>query len=922
MRVSDNCFIRLYNEINDIEEQINKNLIKVIPLGINQKYPNEKDYYNKEYTLKQLKSHKGNLGVCVGYNHELNNKSLAVIDIDGYTYNSEDKKLNKKIKEETSEYIYNCLKDIPGALIVKTQSGGKHIYFWNETITDNIHETSKALHFPYDFSIEELRGKSLNKSIEIFTKWKSKQCVLPGSTIKIKEENKIRKYEVISTINNLEDIHVVNDIHKTVKEALTKKGFTYQKPEPSDNNPLPNNAPKQLIELSPTQVKEIVNLLKPHFLKLNGMKNNSYLYLGGYLYNKVTPRSTKLIVQNLLKATDDNYPKHIKTALSNYEREGYKKGLPSLFENISSVDSSFNGLRLNHELGKIIDPNYKYTFLRKEFSNNKKQYINIDYQKQEVTTHTWEKIKDKTTGKEFNIRTNSYTILNLVPLDFYESYNILDKNTSPEICFTYYRKGMPYKQTIKGKDMDSIEKQLKKRPGLVLKPRDYQGLLNEIIKEYVRLEQMHIVAEIPIQGIFINPLNNQLARADKNGEIQIIEPTKEDVINGLEVWKKLKDIYKGDLTKLSHILRYGIKCPFSYIFKTEYEWLKLLFLYGVTQTAKTTLASIALSPYAIIDDDISIGGSSADTEYRMGNALSRQGIGCIINEPSKIIETNSSMVDLLKRAVESKYCREKMEDGVHVKIPAYSNIIFTSNSFIPTHDAFIRRSEFIEFTKSERMTEEDKIKFKEVFHHVNWRDTDFNNLRSVGDCFVYYVSENMDVLKKSPKEFVNTLLDNVLSFAGEDKKDWSWIYNDTHLMDIGNSDSLIIEDFRNMVLQDYYKHINANNLPSVDYSDNNGEEVYNYLVETSDDDVVENTFKHNFLKLASHDVFPYLFINNNGEVCVRSTVGKFLNNYCGVQISGNALADLLGKSVTNHSYKGKKIKSFKFTFDEFKKIIL
>lgn len=57
-----NCFIRLYNQINDIEEQIQQDTVKVIPLGVNQKYPNEKNYYDKDYSLKTLKNHKGNLG--------------------------------------------------------------------------------------------------------------------------------------------------------------------------------------------------------------------------------------------------------------------------------------------------------------------------------------------------------------------------------------------------------------------------------------------------------------------------------------------------------------------------------------------------------------------------------------------------------------------------------------------------------------------------------------------------------------------------------------------------------------------------------------------------------------------------------------------------------------------------------------------
>lgn len=911
-----NCFIRLYNQINDIEEQIQQDTIKVIPLGVNQKYPNEKNYYDKNYSLKTLKNHKGNLGLTVGYNHEKNRKSLAIIDIDGYTCHEPSEELNHRVKQETANFIYECLKDIPGAMIVQTQSGGKHIYLWNRTITDNIHETSKALHFPDDFPIKELRGESLNQSIEIFTKWKSKQCVLPGSTILIKGESNIRKYSVINDIHNLSDIAVVEDIHEVVRETLIKHGFTYHKPktEIQDNTV---EKPSALKRLTKQETKQVVDLLTPHFKKLVGMKNNSYLCLGGYLCDKVTKNSTRKIVEGLLSATNDDYPKHIKTALSNYERDTLKKGLPSLFENIKEVDPTVNLDKLSFELKRIIVPNYSHSILLKSYSSNKKKYISIDYNNYEIRTYTRNISMDK--DEDGNLikqvyYTDNYTLLNMIPLDIYESYNILDRNASPKICITYKSKGMPFKQTIEGADIESLERQLKKRPGIVLKPKEFGGIINEIIKEYIKLEQIHIVADIPVKGVFINPMTGTLERATKEGSTTITKPSKESVIEGLEVWQKLHKFYKGDKTKLSHILRFGIRCPFSYIFKTEYEWLRLLFLFGVSQTAKTTLGEIALSPYTVIDDEISIGGSSADTEYRMGNALSRQGIGCIINEPSKVIEKNSAMLDLLKRAVENRYCREKMEDGVHVKIPAYSNIIFTSNSFMPKHDAFVRRSEFIEFTKSERMSLEDKELFRERFHHINWRDTDFLKLQAIGDFFIWFVSENMRVLKYNPRVFTDTLLDHLLSYADADINEWSWIYKDTALMDISSSDDDILDDFRNMVLDDYKRNVNKNLLstaPSVSPDDEQ------YLLV----DAYDETFKSNIANLINSKIFNYLRFKDDDNILVLNSVSKSLEKFSDIQITGTALADLLGKEHKVYKLKGKSERGFLLSFEEFIRLL-
>ena len=152
----------------------------------------------------------------------------------------------------------------------------------------------------------------------------------------------------------------------------------------------------------------------------------------------------------------------------------------------------------------------------------------------------------------------------------------------------------------------------------------------------------------------------------------------------------------------------------------------MLFLYGASRTSKTTLAEIGLSPYTTITNDISIGGGAFNTEYRIGNALSRQGIGVIINEPSSSIN-NDIYIDLIKRSVESPICREKEVNGIHTKIPAYANMCFTSNSFIPTNDAFVRRADYLEFTKNERLSNDDVGLFNKTFHHQNWNNSIHQN---------------------------------------------------------------------------------------------------------------------------------------------------------------------------------------------------
>jgi len=300
-------------------------------------------------------------------------------------------------------------------------------------------------------------------------------------------------------------------------------------------------------------------------------------------------------------------------------------------------------------MNRLCKKQFRHKILSSTHSQNKKKYLSINYNNNTISTFTWN--YNSTTKKKHY--TKIHDVLNLAPISIHESYNILDNNASPQLCLTFYRKGMPTKQTIKGDDIEALEKQLARRPGIVLKPKEYKGVLNEVINEYIKLDQIEITEDIPIEGIFINPINGKLCRRDDKGNTAINKPTKEAIQEGLNVWIKLKDVYPGNTKKLAHILRYGLICPFSYILKTEYDWIEMLFLYGPSRTSKTTLAEIALSPYTTISEEVSIGGGAFDTPYRIGKSLSRQGTGIIVNEPSPAIEKGEPR-EIIKRGAESK----------------------------------------------------------------------------------------------------------------------------------------------------------------------------------------------------------------------------------------------------------------------------
>ena len=66
VRMYNTKFNNIKKNITDIQENIEKRNINVIPVKANMKIPVGKDYFNKEYSLNDLKNHTGNFGIIAG----------------------------------------------------------------------------------------------------------------------------------------------------------------------------------------------------------------------------------------------------------------------------------------------------------------------------------------------------------------------------------------------------------------------------------------------------------------------------------------------------------------------------------------------------------------------------------------------------------------------------------------------------------------------------------------------------------------------------------------------------------------------------------------------------------------------------------------------------------------------------------------
>lgn len=366
-----NQWQKLKEEVPDIEDYITEDKIKVIKVRQDSKRPSENDYYKAPSRLEELKRHKGNYGIIVGYNHNKFNKSLAVIDVDGYSV-EKGRKDFRKIKQKTKKHIFNCLKNIPNCLAVETASGGYHIYLFNETVVDNFHNISKCLTFPSDFEIEELRNQSLGHSIEIFTKEGSKQVVLPSSSIYSNAMEQDYYYKVISDVNKLSDIATVNNIHEVVKETMLANNYGYNEDLLNSSNRRKRKSrktktsagtKKKLKRLNDNEIAKVVDLTVPIFEAIEGAKHEGTLALGGFFSYHISKNSSRKIASGIVEKIGSIFEDSgafKKTLLVSYERPIEEKaGLPTLLDLIEDLDSTFNTAKFSEELNLICNRNFR-----------------------------------------------------------------------------------------------------------------------------------------------------------------------------------------------------------------------------------------------------------------------------------------------------------------------------------------------------------------------------------------------------------------------------------------------------------------------------------------------------------------------------------------------------------------------------------
>lgn len=725
-------------QVSDLLECVLNKTYTLVLLRENSKIPLDKGWNAIDYPIDKIVEHKGNLGLLI-------TKNIGVIDIDGTSGT------NPSVKQDSKALLGKILKkEFSDAMIVRTASGGMHIYFRYEDgyEIDDAHRVSQSLQYSYDFEVEELRNAHMGNAIEVFAKGtRNKQTVFPGSVI---DGN---KYELLPDgCQKMADIPVINDVEERIEKALLLAGFTTYTPPAAIVKAQKNSEDRYKHDIPPYFMDRLADYIIQilNFNYENG-KHHLVLYLGGYLSNYITTESLSDLGYTILDKLPKGYFKNdsafIHTLTKSEERKESNVG-------VAGGNALYNqyvepmGISNDVFFGRIAFlSGGKFIFYPSGTNAGSFKRVEFDQYHNRVNVATCGYDKDN------NIVTRALTNeLNIIITRVEEQINPLRPNDARNYVVYYVHGKDTEESSVSGTKFTDIFNDILNRVGVV-GGSGARYCINNIITRYRELGLVDRVETSPIPGIMY--VDNELRRYDVNGEQMDIEYV--DPSSALELLDEIRQILPWDDSKFGHVVRAGLGLPFRQVFREFGIPSKYLLLGGEGGSYKSTCAELLLNFY----EDVYLAGPHANvfsagdvsTEYRLGDKYSRSLNGFVVNEIGTML-SDPSLLEILKAAIEGVVARQTHTDIYY----SYQTAIFTANIDLPNNSAFLRRTESFYMHEKDRITPEIERKLRRLLNIKGQKNIRFKELRAIGDFCVYTIKENLEKLETMTLEDVRFFL--------------------------------------------------------------------------------------------------------------------------------------------------------------------
>lgn len=491
-------------------------------------------------------------------------------------------------------------------------------------------------------------------------------------------------------------------------------------------------------------------------------------------------------------------------------------------------------------------------------------------------------------------------------LTVYES-PLVEETRKFEITFESKIAHRPFK--IGPTILEDITRYLKES-GYVLSSKYVNDIMPAVVNAYIRKGIANIKKEIENPGFFFDI---------KTGEILAVkydmdEVTAEDLKRGLEILEEFAGWFEGQKTKLATILKWGIISPFIFAKKQLGQWVEWPFLYGKAGSGKTTMGKMVLYLWGEPDSNTNdLGGSSFNTEARIGDRLKQFTFPIVVNEPMGTFEKIGA-VEMLKSAIERTSSRGRYEGRNYRNIPSFSPAIFTSNQAIPDDDAMARRLLIIVFSYSERKSREEKGAFEKEFQMDNPKNCKLHALKALSQFVANEIIADPQLLDLDWRELADRLIIRMFSDVQMEVPEWLKKWSRTETME--DLDDIHRENIR-IFLQ---KEIN-NAYGRIEIFDEDGRPAkrkYDNSIEvkTTDD------FESRVWIVLNERKIPWMLLNRNDKVILTSGFIEALKKDVCINETLQSIAELLNwghkkTSVRSAGFNGWSIQINRNKFTQF-----
>lgn len=440
-----------------------------------------------------------------------------------------------------------------------------------------------------------------------------------------------------------------------------------------------------------------------------------------------------------------------------------------------------------------------------------------------------------------------------------------------------------------------------KNAGFSYNPKLLEVTLACMINSLIDNGFADVKTTIDNRGIYFDRENERLIPV----KVEFFKIEPEEMKKCADLLNELATFFEDNEDVFASVIKWSMMSIFSYAMKQAGNWLPYLYLKGSAGSGKTTLAQIGLYLYGTPSSENSMGGSSFNTEYRIGNNISKDCTARVVNEPASVFTRDASR-ELIKVCVESITCR-KVQGKVY---PAFSPVAFTANQYLPDDDALLRRMYVISFTHKQRKTEKEKKEFKQKFHVTTPTMSRLKALSTLGKFAIQQMIHDPSKLFDDWQQTANFIISEFYLDMGVQIPYWITTWAETETLD--DYDMSQQEEIRDFFVREF----NAARR-KITFRDENGYISNPHLTSAEDGGLKEVCWG-----LINERVFAWAIPRHKRGydmdfVCLTQSFKNTLNKEMNYSNNLKSLAELLGWEYTQVRFKNSNLRVIEVPFDDF-----